>query len=177
MGDGEWQGLDFLPEDSATRMVWAGLLPRRGSPPIWDAVARTTRGGVEEWLLVEAKANIEELRSSCRASPQGGRSMIERALDRVNRELGVPHDRDWLTRHYQLCNRVAVLHALKEQGVAAPLLFIHFVGDRGGPGRTCPGTAAEWAEALTAQNAHVGLPAGHPLDDRIRRLFLEVAPR
>lgn len=170
MGDGKWQGLDFLPEDSATRMVWAGLWPRRGSPPIWDAVARTTRGGVEEWLLGEAKANIEELCSSCQASPQGGRSMIERAL-------GVPHDRDWLTRHYQLCNRVAVLHALMEQGVAARLLFIHFIGDRGGPGRTCPNTAAAWTEALAAQDAHVGLPASHPLDDRIHRLFLEVAPR
>ncbi|TWA85150.1 hypothetical protein FBZ83_104422 [Azospirillum brasilense] len=176
-GDGEWQGRDFLPKDSTARTAWTGLWPPRGSQPTWDAIGHATHDGVEEWLLVEAKANLEDLRSSCRASPQGGRPMIERALDRVKRELGVPHDRDWLTGHYQLCNRVAVFHALMEHGVAARLLFIHFVSDRGGPGRTCPGSAAEWAEALAAQDAHVGLPAGHPLDDRIHRLFLEVAPR
>ncbi|WP_155903762.1 hypothetical protein [Azospirillum brasilense] len=70
-GDGEWQGLDFLPKDSTTRTAWTGLWPPRGSQPTWDAIGHATHDGVEEWLLVEAKANLEDLRNSLPGQPAG----------------------------------------------------------------------------------------------------------
>lgn len=83
-------------------------------------------------------------------------------------------ERDWLNGHYQFCNRIAVLHFLIEHGHPARLLFLHFTGDRSGPSRTCPANADEWAEALAAQAAHVGLPEHHPLQDRVHILMLDV---
>lgn len=174
--DGEWKGLDFLPADSPALAAWRRLWPRRGNPPNWDAVGCVTVGGVTEWLLVEAKANVEEMRSSCQASPDGGRPAIERVLADTKAALGVAGDRDWLNGHYQLCNRLAVLHLLTRHGVPARLLFIHFLGDRGGAGRTCPATADAWSAELAAQDAHVGLPPVHPLSGRVHRMFLAVAP-
>lgn len=172
--DGEWKGVDFLPNDDPARPAWARVWPRRGNPPNWDAVGRMTVEGRREWLLVEAKANIEEMRSSCKASPQGGRPLIERTLNRTKEALGVAPERDWLNGHYQFCNRIAALHFLMEHGHPARLLFLYFTGDRHGPGRTCPANADEWVGALAAQAAHVGLPEHHPLQDRVHKLMLDV---
>ena len=58
--------------------------------------------------MVEAKANIQELRSFCKAEAEGGRPLIARSLAAVKSTLGVPEDRDWLNGYYQYCNRIAV---------------------------------------------------------------------
>ena len=60
------------------------------------------------------------------------------------------------------------------QGIPATLLMIYYTGDKAGSGRVCPGTPAEWQPALAAQDAALGLPAGHPLAGRIHKLFLPV---
>lgn len=61
-------GLDYLIAPLAR--FW----PRRG--PQWDALALASTGEV---LLVEAKAHVNELRSTCKASP-ASRAKIQRAL-------------------------------------------------------------------------------------------------
>jgi hypothetical protein len=174
--DGELKGLDFLAPDHALHGEWRQAWPQRGNPPNWDAVARIGRGGASEWLLVEAKANVQELQSSCQASPSGGRPLIARTLVAAKAALGVAADRDWLNGYYQYCNRVAVLEFLNRHRVPSRLLFIYFLGDRGDAGRACPADAAGWRAALDAQSAHVGLPQAHPLADRVHQLFLDVCP-
>ena len=67
--DGEWKGLDFLARESPARRAWSQLWPSRGNPPNWDAIGQAAIGGKREWILVEAKANVEELRSTCGAKP------------------------------------------------------------------------------------------------------------
>jgi len=124
------------------------------------------------WLLVEAKANVEELRSSCKASPDGGRPLIEACFALTRQRLGVARDRDWLSGYYQLCNRLAVLDLLNEHGAPAHLLNIYFVADRSGPGRSCPQDAAAWEPGLRDMEEHVGLPAGHRLASQVHKLFL-----
>ncbi len=172
--DGEWKGLDFLPDNEPAKKAWADFWPQRGNAPNWDAVGYVVVDGQDEWLLVEAKAHLKEIRSSCTAKPKGGLRKIRKAMDQTKRVLGVPKDRDWLNRYYQFCNRVAVLQFLASQGVPARLLFIYFTGDKGNERRSCPKNEMEWKPALAAQDAHVGLPAGNPLADRIHKLFLPV---
>lgn len=170
--DGEWKGLDFLSDDAPAKACWRRTWPQGRNAPNWDAIGRLRFGPGEAWLLVEAKANIEELRSSSKASPHGGRPMVEAFLARTRDRLGVAAHHDWLSGYYQYCNRLAVLDLLNEHGVPAHLLNIYFVGDRSGPGRRCPEDAGAWAPALSAMEEHVGHPREHPLAARVHKLFL-----
>jgi hypothetical protein len=172
--DAEWKGLDFLANDEEAQRAWRDFWPQSGNVPNWDAVARVTTTQREEWLLVEAKAHLGELRSSCWAKPEGGLMQITRALDITKRALGVSADRNWLTGYYQYCNRLAVLNVLNSHGTPARLLLIYFFGDAV-PAQECPQDEVGWADALEAQAQHVALPRKHPLADRIHKLFLPVA--
>lgn len=174
--DGEWKGLDFLDRDSPAWAAWRKAWPQRGNPPNWDAVGVLTVDGSKEWLLVEAKANLQEIRSSCQASDAGGRPLIKQALTAIKERLGVAADRDWLDGYYQSANRIAVLGLLTEAGVAARLLNIYFTGDLGSASRSCPSNADGWDTALGALKDHIGLPRGHALESRMHELFLPVCP-
>ena len=172
--DDEFKGLGFLPTDHAVQPAWKKYWPQGAGIQTWDAVAQVRFATVPEWLLVEAKANLGELRSDCQASSVRSIATINATFDETKQALGVPHDRDWLHRYYQFCNRLAVLHFLNKNLIPARLLCIYFMGDETGPGRRCPQDESEWKDALSAQDAHVGLPRGHPLEHRVHRLFLPV---
>ena len=174
--DGEWKGLDFLATDSPARAIWQKSWPQRGNPPNWDAIAVMMVNGSKEWLLIEAKANVEELRSSCQASEVGGRPLIARTLAATKSDLRVAADRDWLHGYYQYANRVVVLHLLEQAGVSARLLNVYFTGDRGDDRRSCPSDIQGWGSALASLKAHIGLPAGHRHESRMQELFLPVCP-
>ena len=173
--DSEHKGMGFI-NDESIQAAWKQTWPSSGNSQNWDAVGQVLIGGSWEWLLVEAKANLEEIRSSCQAKENGGLPLILRTLSAAKADLGVPAHKDWLNRYYQFCNRVAALHFLGTRGVRARLLFIYFIGDRGGNGRTCPIDESGWSEALRAQDDHVGLPPGHALSGRISKMFLAVSP-
>lgn len=174
--DAEWTGIEFLAPDGQTREAWQKFWPQSGSAPNWDAVAQLTINGVAEWMLIEAKAHVGELASSCRAKPQGGLDQIRAALADTKRALSVPDDRDWLSPYYQYCNRLAVLHFLLNRcGISARLLLIYFTGDDGKGIRKCPQDEADWQPALKELDLHVGLSPRHPLTDRIHQLFLPVS--
>jgi hypothetical protein len=174
LGDGELKGLDFLPE-GAVKEKWRLFWPQRGNQPNWDAVGILEHGPVREWLLVEAKANVEELKSSCAAKDGKGRRRIVDALRLTKEALSIPPDRDWLNGYYQLANRIAVLQFLKSMGEPARLVLIYFVGDRN-VAATCPGTAEHWSRPLARQEGHLGLSSDHHLSDRIHKVFLEANP-
>src|SRR5271168_3761321 len=142
--DHEWKSLDFIGADSAVVKEWQKWWPIGRGIHNWDAVGRIKAGDNWEWVLVEAKANLEEIRSSCGAVQ--GKDQIRKALDEVKVALGAAPDRNWLTGYYQFCNRVAALHFLNGHAQSAHLLFIYFVGDRIS-GRTCPKTDTGWEKA------------------------------
>jgi len=128
-------------------------------------------------LLVEAKANIEEIKSKCEATSDRSIEKMRKAFVDVKRKLGVPEPPDWMQGYYQAANRIATLHFILEvnkRRVPARLLFIYFVGDVGDDGRTCPQTDDEWRPALREQDGHLGLSTDHALADRVHKLFLPV---
>ncbi|HEX6966291.1 MAG TPA: hypothetical protein VF166_10865 [Gemmatimonadaceae bacterium] len=149
--DGEFLEQIGHPELSpALATFW----PRGG--PQWDALGRGDAGTV---LLVEAKAHLSELASTCTASPQS-RARIEHSLEETKRALGARADADWLTGYYQYANRLAHLHFLRALHVPAILIFLYFTNDQrmNGP-ISCDG----WSEGLRAVYAHLGLPPDVPI--------------
>ncbi len=174
--DGERKGLDFLPRENPATSAWGRFWPRHGNPPNWDAVAVASIDGVDQWVLVEAKGHVGELRSDCQASEEGGLSTIRSALDETKRRLGISLECDWLHRYYQLANRLAVLNFLTQQQIPAHLMLIYFMGDNRPDGHQCPRTEAEWQTALDEQDRWLGLKPTHGLSSRIHKLFLSVIP-
>lgn len=173
--DREWKSLDFLKQQPAkTLSEWKEWWPISRGIHNGDAVGRVNYGANWEWLLVEAKANVEEIRSSCGAV--GGLAKIEGAMNGVKAALNVAGNRDWLNGDYQFCNRVAVLHFLNKHEEPSHLLFLYFFGDRSGEGRTCPKLKDDWEAALAEQTCHVGLGGEHSLSGDIHSLFLPVCP-
>lgn len=176
--DGERKGLDFLIGAPALG-IWSDFWPQRGNAPNWDAVGVATMRGKDEWVLVEAKAHIGELNSSCQASEDGGLRKIKKALEHTKQALCISSERDWLTHYYQFANRVAILNFLVENQVPARLLFIYFVGDEFPkdkfPKQECPTDELGWDSALRDQSQWLGLDKPHALEGRIHKLFLPVS--
>jgi hypothetical protein len=178
--DAERKGLDFLRSGHPALTAWAGFWPSRGNSPNWDAVGIAKYQDGDEWLLVEAKAHVEELFSDCKASEHGGLPAIKRALESTKSVLGIPSDRDWLQRYYQYANRLTILNFLRGNGVPARLLFVYFTGDsfKADPSCKfdCPKDEAGWKAALQAQSQWLGLEQPHPLADYVHKLFVPIVP-
>ena len=173
--DAELKGLSFLEDNREIENAWEKFWPTGRGIHNWDAVAKLGFGSAgKEWLLVEAKAHLEEMKSSCMA--EGGLAKISAAFTEVKSALGVAPDREWLNPYYQYCNRVAALYFLHKNTIPARLLFIYFCGDKGDARRTCPETESDWKPALAEQAAHVGLPQRHLLAERVHALYLPIRP-
>ncbi len=74
--DKELVGLEFIDNPDVQRR-WYAFWPQSGSAQNWDAVGKIFVDGKEEWLLVEAKAHIKELQSSCRAKSERSKAKIQ----------------------------------------------------------------------------------------------------
>jgi hypothetical protein len=173
--DAQVKGLRFLNSGDPALTAWKQWWPQSGNSHNWDAVGQVRFGDVKEWLLVEAKAHLGELRADCKAVSPHSKYIIQSAFAETKQALGVPKDRDWMHEYYQFCNRVAALHFLNEHNVPSRLLWVYFVGDQGDGVRVCPADREGWQESLRAQDEHVGLPKGHRLENRIHKLFLPIA--
>jgi hypothetical protein len=170
--DQEWHHLEFLPISDPARIAWERAWPTHRPGHRWDAIGRLRYGDYSwEWLLLEAKANIEEISSSCGAQDSNSLTLIRGTIEKTKAALGVSANCDWLNRYYQYCNRLAALNVMNNAGTSARLLYVYFFGDEN-VGRTCPASPTEWSDVLSMQDAHVGLPVGHYLEQRVHKLFL-----
>jgi hypothetical protein len=139
--------------------------PSRG--PQWDALGLISDGRV---LLVEAKAHIAEMNSSCEARPRS-REMIERAFDSAKKYYAAAGDRDWFRGYYQYANRLAHLQFLRERGIDAHFIGVYFLGDRVMRG---PTEIAAWANAIDNCYESLGLLSDSALGF-IHHVFVRVA--
>ena len=179
--DGEWTRLNFI-QDEAIRDAYNNFWPSGRGQQNWDAIGKATIGGKDEWLLVEAKAHSAEIHSNgTTASEKGGRPMIRKAFKHTLLALG--HDdasatqwaERWLTGYYQHANRLATLHFLARQGIAARLIFLYFCGDQHPDGKVCPATEAEWKPTLDMVEAGLGLQGRSELEQRVHKIFVGVS--
>jgi len=141
--------------------------PARG--PQWDALGRTDSGDI---LLVEAKAHIGEI---CSPGTQAGPVSLARiraALTGTSAALRAEPRAPWDTTFYQLANRLAHLHFLRSNKVAAWLVLVNFVGDEGMDG---PASPESWRAAYQVVWHVMGLPKRHALSPYLIEVFPHVA--
>ncbi len=174
-GDAESKGMDFLPIEDPARVAWREWWPQSGGVQNWDAIGTLELEGVREWVLVEAKGNLEELESGTKAAAHGGLPLIQQRLRESQAAFGVTSGGDWTKLYYQYANRLAALHFLTQRGVPARLVFVYFTGDATS-GRTCPASASQWHPALEAVKKHLGLTGHSALEERVHELFVPTCP-
>jgi hypothetical protein len=122
--------------------------------PRWDGLARTARG---KFLLVEAKAHIDEMVDfRSKASPDS-LARIHRSLEMVKEATGAAVDAPWPSPFFQYANRLAHLYFLAELNhVDAYLLFLSFAD---APDVPVPATAEQWEGAHRLAWRSLGLGA------------------
>ncbi len=181
--DVEWKALDFLDPDTGVISAWKNFWPQTGSAPNWDSIGLLQSQSHVEFLLVEAKAHVSELKTSCAATEDGGLPGIREALAetiKANRFEVAPEK--WLSPYYQYANRLAHLHFLVQHNISARLVFIYFLGDHW-PDRTtppdrtpvfCPKNEQEWRPYLQPMYHHLGLSGASELEKRVHSVFLPV---
>jgi hypothetical protein len=179
----EWAGIDFLSECTTSipgldfgvvQGAWKQYWPQTGTPPNWDAVGMLRRNGSPEILLVEAKAHSEELASTCGAGKRS-REKISRAMEETIKSFGstTADPNEWLEGYYQYCNRLAVLHFLRQRnGIPVRLIMIYFCGEMKKDGWTCPKDEQEWSNALDPMYVKLGLGQTSPLMSFVNKVFL-----
>jgi hypothetical protein len=186
--DLEWVNFDFLPAVHPARVAWRSAWPRAWGRigPHWDAVGVASIDGTDEWILVEAKANVAEVRLRLGSRVAGAsRARITGALTDSAPAFGATVNDAWLDRGYQIANRLCALKTLVENGAQAHLLFLYFCGDdascyrRGAAAEStvcCPRDEAEW-RGLVLDELHARMgwhPGCGELGDRVHEMFLSV---
>jgi hypothetical protein len=127
--------------------------PKNG--PQWDALGKSS--DEEAFILVEAKANIAELITTCGAKDETSLEKISKSLAETQRWLKCRRPLiDWKIGFYQYANRLAHLYFLRrESRKEAFLLFLYFVNDS----THIPTSREAWNGALELQRKLLGLPA------------------
>jgi hypothetical protein len=177
--DKEFIGLEFI-EDANVRESWKSFWPQTGNSQNWDAVGKIHFDSNDEWLLVEAKAHIDEMESKCGARNAVSKQKIQLAFEKASRAFG-NHSKpveNWLEPYYQYANRLAVLYFLMNEclpSVNARLLFIYFYGENR-ENLDCPQNEKEWWAAIHKMNERLGIDKDFELSKRIYPLFLHVNP-
>lgn len=171
----EWTRLEFLGEGHALQREYNQWWPSRGNQQNWDAIGKAREGGKDVWLLVEAKAHLDEITRGTQASPES-RDKIAASLTKAKKALGISPDRNWLDGYYQYANRITTLHFLNSHECPARLLFIYFTGDNF-DGKVCPADEQGWQSTVLEVKRDLGLadvPETDHLKQRIHDIFLPV---
>jgi hypothetical protein len=165
--DAELKGLDFVQNNPGLLEAWSRFWPQGRGIHNWDSVAwRAER----EVVLVEAKAHKSEIYSDCTASSPESIKMISNALRATAQSLGVANfdENHWMKRNYQLANRLAIAHFLKNNGYTPHLLFIYLTGDKGDSQDPSPQTGQEWEEIIRHQLLDMGI---NPENDVLQSMY------
>jgi len=135
-------GPELLPHavDWDALSDWWLVHKRGANTPNWDLVSTCQFDGHQGLVLVEAKANVAELKSDPKKPPNATSSgsienheHIGKAIEEARSALdarvgGVGISRD---SHYQLANRVAYSWKLASLGLPVVLVYLGFLGDEG----------------------------------------------
>jgi hypothetical protein len=141
--------------------------PRNG--PRWDALGKTA--DEKAFILVEAKANVPELISTCGAKSDKSLETISAGLAETQRWLKCQKPLiDWQSGFYQYANRLAHLYFLRGKArKEAYLVFLYFVADS----THIPASQDAWDAALELQKKLMGLST-ESLAGKIINVFLDI---
>ena len=177
--DRELVGLEFIQNPKVLKK-WGEFWPQTGSSQNWDAVGKIEYGDHSEWLLVEAKAHFDEVRTSCSAKSPKSIDIIKSAMQKTLKSFctdETPID-NWLSPYYQYANRLASLHFLMKEcdpAVPAHLLFIYFYGDQR-PDKACPQSEEELYQVIRKMDGWLRVDQSKHIHKKVHHLFLPINP-
>ena len=164
----EYRDGDFIERIKAElpHRSLASVWPERG--PVWDGLARTSRGDL---LLVEAKAHIAEMVSPASKASPASLAKITRALEETRQALAPKSSMSWSGTFYQYTNRLAHLYFLRTLNKQpARMVFLYFIGDEEMGG---PESRVEWEGAIKVTEVYLGL-GRHKLSRFVHHVFVDV---
>ena len=173
--DKEITGLSFLDrvENVDLFSIWEVEWPQRGNLMNWDLVGFTIdEKGLKTWILIEAKAHIRELNSECKAKSIISKEKISTALEKTAENFGIQINTNWISKYYQLANRIYILNLLKRYNVKAKLINIYFLGDKPDKNRITPQCESDWGKAITDMKNLLGIMSNTQMEIGIYDLFL-----
>lgn len=136
--------------------------------PNWDALG--TSG--DTVFIVEAKANVGELRTNCRAVSPKSKQLIQKSLAETKEKLGVDKNADWTQDFYQYANRISHLYYLRiKNHIDAYLVFVYFLNDCTVNG---PSSINEWEKAIGIVYDTLKQKKKHILSQYIIDVFIDV---
>jgi hypothetical protein len=177
--DRELVGLEFIKKSEVIKK-WGEFWPQTGTSQNWDAVGKIIYEDHEEWLLVEAKAHLGEVQSSCGAGSPKSIAKIKLAFHKTIHSF-CPEEtlvENWLSPYYQTANRLASLHFLMREcapPIPACLLFVYFYGDQR-PDSECPQQEADWYQVIENIENRLGIDQSSELYKRVHHTYMPINP-
>ena len=160
--DGEHKGIDFLPVSLKNKIInnWKIFWPKKGQN--WDAILYLTpivpKPELEDkWVIVEAKAHLKELESSCKAENEESIKKIETALEATKKHFNINTDKSWMKQYYQLANRLAFVSFMLENGINCSLLNIYFINGWTKDSKKNVLKVNDWKKAIQTEYSYLGI--------------------
>ena len=155
--DKEYKGIEFLKDLVNYKTIeenWKDYWP--GDNQNWDGIILNINQTSWQYILVEAKAHLEELVSDTDAKKEQSIAKISRAFDSTRKRFGISASKDWSKCYYQAANRLAFINFLLENGIKASLLNIYFIN--GWPNDQKNVTSVQmWEEKIQDEYSYLGI--------------------
>jgi len=178
--DKEYTGIEFLKDLVNYKTLeenWEEYWPKRSQS--WDGIILNLNQTSWQYILVEAKARLDELVSDTHAEDEQSIVKISRAFDSTKKRFDISTPNDWSKCYYQAANRLAFINFLLENGIKASLLNIYF--NNGWIKRDSDGTRiienksvqneSEWRKKINEQYGYLGF--NNNAKKYIHEVFLE----
>lgn len=127
--DGEYKGIDFLMDRiskqdfESLQFNWKNYWSSSGNLPNWDGIILHKNSTKEEWIIVEAKAHLTEIKSKTESASNQN---IQNALKKTQKRFNISNN-NWFGEYYQLANRLAFINFLLDNNINASLLYVYFI--------------------------------------------------
>jgi len=171
--DREFIGIEFLkerPDFEKLKNSWKEHWPSMNNAQNWDAICKIDN----EWILVEAKANKNEIFSNSQAT-ENSKNFISQKFNDIKKKFGIVTGHDWNCKYYQKANRILFLNYLLENGIEAKLLFIYFVNGYKKNGiQSGVKSKSEWLQLIKEQDDYLGITQSKALKDKILELIIDI---
>lgn len=172
--DLEFKGINFLDPEKHNSIIqeWNDLWPGGSSKTLnWDSIGKIGN----EFLLVEAKAHIGEVKSSSQAAGDS-KERIGELFSQLKSKYSISTQNDWTMTHYQKANRLLFLDFLISRGIPAKLLYIYFLNGYSSANAkeeksvTNPET---WIQSIDNEKDYLGIRNISFFDSNVYNLILD----
>jgi hypothetical protein len=180
--DKEYMGIEFLKDMANYEIIeqkWKEYWPHKSQ--YWDGIILNVHQTSWQYILVEAKAHLEELESDSQAAKEQSIAKINKAFNATKKRFDISTPNDWSKCYYQAANRLAFINFMLENGINASLLNIYFINGwkkRNLLEETRPivedksvRTESEWKEKINEEYIYLGF--NNTAKKYIREVFLE----